>query len=72
MLLLCKSKVSGSILIVSRPYSAKMKTKSSQILSLNNSVYYLDAHNKIGQFRYTIVAVTLACKKMSSHGAVTL
>ena len=37
----------------------QLKTKSSQILSSNNPVYYPDAHNKIEQFRYTIVAVTL-------------
>ena len=30
-----------------------------QILSSNNPVYYLDVHNKIGQFRYAVVAVTL-------------
>ena len=28
--------------------------------------------NKTGQIRYTIVAVTLAILKMSSHGALTL
>ena len=37
----------------------QLKTNSSQILSSNNPVYYPDAHNKIEQFRYTLVAVTL-------------
>ena len=54
-------KAPGSILAAFRLYLSflQLKTKSSQILSSNNPVYYPDAHNKIEQFRYTIVSVTL-------------